>query len=391
MITPPSFALALSTFAAALALGCGSSGEGEGGEGGSAGSAGSGGQGAASGSGGTAAGSSGGSGGSGTVVPIEGPNDAWAWVAFPGSQCAKGTPTGIGVNLTDRSDKVAIHFMGGGACWDELTCTIPTAVFLEGFPKEAFEAQSSLGDGMFSRDASNPFADHNLIFVPYCTGDVHAGSNPAGPGDNAFVGYDNFGMYLQSIVAKFPKASQVVVTGSSAGGFGTLVNFARIADAFPEADVVLLDDSGPAMAPEYLTPAFQKMTMQDAWSMDENLPAACPEVTVGTVHEIYGCLSKQYPGSRMGLVATLRDNVILSFYKMGNAGLDSAGLEEGTNHIADTLMTGLPNWRVFFLSGSGHTVLMNDLTTPVISGVVLADWIRALLENESSWANVRPN
>lgn len=325
-------------------------------------------------------------------MPIEGPNETWTWVDFPESKCANGSPTGIGVNLTDRSDKVAIHLMGGGACWDQLTCDVAmTAVFLNGFPKEALAAQSSLGDGMFTRDASkNPFADYNLVFVPYCTGDVHAGSNPSGPTGKAFVGYDNFGHYLRSLVAKFPSASQVVVTGSSAGGFGTLVNFARVADAFPESEVLLLDDSGPAMAPKYLTPEFQKTTMQDAWAMDRNLPEACPDVAVGSVHEIYACLSRQYPSSRMGLVATLRDNVILTFFKLGNPALDAAGLEEGTNDIADSLLTDLPNWRVFFLPGSGHTVLMDDLTKPVVSGVVLADWTRALLEDDASWANVRP-
>ena len=49
-------------------------------------------------------------------------------------------------------------------------------------------------------------AGWNLFFVPYCTGDLHAGNNPrAGggngvPADQSFVGYANMAHYLKRIV-----------------------------------------------------------------------------------------------------------------------------------------------------------------------------------------------
>ena len=377
----------LATLALLGATACGSSSDddnsGGGGEGGAAGSGG------AAGGGGSAGAAGGG------VEPIEGPNEQWAWIDFPDSKCANGSPTGIGVNFTDRTDKVALHFMGGGACWDSLTCdTLTTAVFLDGFPGAAFEQQSGgLSAGMFDRDSTtNPFADYSYVFIPYCTGDVHSGSNPMGPTGKSFVGFDNFGLYLERLKATFPDASQIVVTGSSAGGFGTLTNFKRIADAFPKSEVLLLDDSGPAMAPEYLSPALQQLTMGDAWSMEKNLPPECPDVGIGTVHNIHKCLSEQYPNSRMAVVATLRDSTILSFFTFGNTGLTGEKFEEGNYDLADSVLKDLPNWHIYLFPGSAHTVLLTgDINRDPVDGVLLTDWIDAFLAGDSSWEDVRPD
>src|SRR5204863_337471 len=81
--------------------------------------------------------------------------------------------------------------------------------------------------GIFdSARAENPFRDWNVIYVPYCTGDVHAGAAehvdvPGGPTDQMFVGYRNIGAYLQRLVPTFSHADQVVLSGASAGMSGS--------------------------------------------------------------------------------------------------------------------------------------------------------------------------
>src|SRR5450432_912441 len=65
--------------------------------------------------------------------PITAPSETWTWVPLAGMTCADGSPTGVGVNLTDRSDRVMIYFQGGGACGDATTCFVTkTAVHIEG-------------------------------------------------------------------------------------------------------------------------------------------------------------------------------------------------------------------------------------------------------------------
>lgn len=47
--------------------------------------------------------------------PIVAPAERWTWVDFPETFCGDGSPTGLGVNLTGRSDDVVVYFQGGGA------------------------------------------------------------------------------------------------------------------------------------------------------------------------------------------------------------------------------------------------------------------------------------
>src|SRR5262245_15092963 len=111
-----------------IALGVGLVLPGCGGNGGSAGtesaaSSGSGGAGGAA-SSGASAGSGSGAGGGGLCQgnPITAPQEQWSWVPFPNSQCANGTPAGIGINPTSKSDKLLIYLMGGGACFTGAEC-----------------------------------------------------------------------------------------------------------------------------------------------------------------------------------------------------------------------------------------------------------------------------
>src|SRR5580692_11460909 len=163
--------------------------------------------------------------------PITATANTWTWVPFPDSACANGTATGIGVNLTGTpSSRVLIYLEGGGACWDDLTCyTLMTATnFTTGYGETNFTADSlselAVPGGFFDRTASaNPFQDYSYVYVPYCTGDQHMGDAPAvayGSNTAKQVGFANMTAFLNRIVPTFPHATEVVISGSSEGGFG---------------------------------------------------------------------------------------------------------------------------------------------------------------------------
>jgi hypothetical protein len=77
-------------------------------------------------------------------------------------------------------DKLAIAFDGGGACWDTNTC-IGSA--LSGDPIydlviDESAAMLNVPGGIGDRNnPENPLRNHTLVFIPYCTGDLHAGSS----------------------------------------------------------------------------------------------------------------------------------------------------------------------------------------------------------------------
>src|SRR5206468_3191319 len=86
------------------------------------------------------------------------------------------------------------------------------------------DAATLLTSSFFDRhDDTNPFRNDSFTFVPYCTGDVHAGSKPDanyGGRITHHVGYQNMTAYLTRLVPTFSSASRVILSGSSAGGFG---------------------------------------------------------------------------------------------------------------------------------------------------------------------------
>src|SRR5688572_19641169 len=124
--------------------------------------------------------------------PIEASALEWTFVPVGGATCRDGTPTGIGVSLNPASTKVAIYLEGGGACFNEDTCNENPSHF-----DASNFANLTAGGGIDDRgEDENPIRDWNMFFIPYCTGDVHAGDNPDGGGANGvpsnqrFVGYE---------------------------------------------------------------------------------------------------------------------------------------------------------------------------------------------------------
>ena len=78
-----------------------------------------------------------------------------------------------------KSDNLMVYFEGGGACWDNYTCTFPLGGAGPGFFVPAIHplTDPNAFDGVFkSSNAKNPVKDWSVVYIPYCTGDLHAGS-----------------------------------------------------------------------------------------------------------------------------------------------------------------------------------------------------------------------
>ena len=337
--------------------------------------------------------------------PISAPAKTWTWVPFPGSRCLNGGASGIGVSLNPASDRVAIYLEGGGACFDALTCAVVGN--RTGYKEAEFDAdvQSGLLDsGAFNRDdPDNPFKDFNLVWVPYCSGDVFAGDNPAasvGGGSYQFLGYENVGLFLQRLVPTFPSASLVVLAGSSAGGVGAAYNYDRVAQAFGSVPVLLLDDSGIVLSDTYMKPCEQAIWRSD-WNMAATLPSDCPECTGpdgGGLVNLALHLAAKYPERRMGMIVSEQDAVFRQFFSYGySAGCDQLGdvpadvFQAGVDELRDTLLAPYPNFAMYSVASTKHVYLGDDPVGDTSSGgVKLTDWLRALLDGGPGFVTVRP-
>ncbi len=323
-------------------------------------------------------------------MPITAPNEQWTWVPFTDARCGNGQPTGIGVNLTNRSRRVVFFFNGGGACWDALTCyVLNTAVNVSaGYTEASFRSESANLNGFFLFDrnnTNNPWRDASFVFVPYCTGDIHGGDRVVTyelggqRRETSHVGYRNVSAYLRRLVPTFPMADRVLVTGASAGGYGASINWEHIADAFPRARVDMIDDSGPPIQPS----ASQWNSWRTSWNLQ--LPPGCTSCAtdLGSIIPYYA--RRFPPPARFALLSYTQDSTISGYYL-----ISGAQFEMQLNALATTRFDPTSNGRYFFVTGNRHVLWTNVTSIQASNGTRLATWLQQFDRGDPMWRSVRP-
>jgi hypothetical protein len=299
------------------------------------------------------------------------------------------------------SSKLMIYLEGGGACFNSFTCSGVahqngyTETDLNAFVRDAGDA------GIFNReDSDNPLRDYSFVFIPYCSGDIFAGDNENGFGGRTQVGYRNMGLYTDELAAKFEGVTQVVLAGSSAGGFGAAYNFDRVQKTFGEVPVALLDDSGPPLSDTYLTPCLQEQ-IREHWNLDATLPSDCTNCSNPDGGGIIGFttfLAAKYPNRRLGIISSTRDGVIRLFYGWGYPDcvnpvvpMAEATYTAGITELRDEILAPYDNMSIFTIDSGLHVWLLeNPVGSTRSGGVTLTDWIRDLVEGDGAFEHVIP-
>jgi hypothetical protein len=196
------------------------------------------------------------------------------------------------------------------------------------------EAQDPTGErwqsGIFKDDPMNPVKDWNMVFIPYVTGDVYFGSKPNGTvpnvdGMHQFVGKSNMIKFISRIVPTFADAETVIISGSSAGGIGALLNYTYFADAYIDqgkgARVLMVDDAGPFFDDKYLEVCIQKR-YRDLYALNDSFPADCPgcvDPSGGKLASgVLNYLAEKYPDGLLGaLIDSDQDEIMKFFFSEG--------------------------------------------------------------------------
>jgi hypothetical protein len=257
--------------------------------------------------------------------------------------------------MNSNRDRLLIEIMGGGACWDSNTCEMQADMLYVnenldnvlgrscqevqyGFEMDGSQVNmlcsSKLGSSGGGGDGSNSvdFTKYNSITIPYCTQDVHLGSNTMvysenddDDGGNSRVVYhmgaNNIRSVLKWVYRNFPKLRHAAVTGCSAGGTAVPVVQQMIQKHYNHFGNRATQVASIADSPVYLTPRYFLANALDNWDPKPILSS------IGIPYDKYRS-SEDYPtmmwdyilrkGSnknRWGFVSHTDDPVSLTYYE----------------------------------------------------------------------------
>ncbi|HSN26373.1 MAG TPA: pectin acetylesterase-family hydrolase [Kofleriaceae bacterium] len=242
----------------------------------------------------------------------------WEKVEFPGTVCGNNTPFKMFVNYSKDSDNLAVVFEPGGACWDYDSCTgkngIRGAANVNGIPDDHWQMAPFISPFLNRDYADSPTTKWNYVYVPYCTGDVHTGNTVAtysdGSGDSIefhHEGHNDTEAVVQWIDQSFTHVPKMLVTGCSAGGVGSLVNYHFLRKGVHAAEkAYLLDDSGPIF-PSSGYSGMMHAKIRSAWNLDSLAGDLPPGATLDDMGTINTALADEFPHDRLATTFFQRD------------------------------------------------------------------------------------
>ena len=314
-----------------------------------------------------------------TVSPASLP---WRQVIAEDCECSDGSEYSYWVREGDP-EKVMLFFDGGGACFTAETCDpngAPT------YSVEADDDPNSADAGVFDLDnPDNPVRDWTMVFMPYCTGDVHIGTRAGVDyGDGVVInhtGYLNATKGFEEVVNNYGSAEQVLVTGSSAGGVPVPLFAGLVADAMPEADVMGLPDaSGGHPSTPFLNASIGGLWGTDgavpAWSTTEGVTAA----EFG-IPDFYRYAGNEFPQIRWARFDHAYDGVQASFSAL--AGLEDSSVKAVLDINEDLTEDAGIDLPVYVAPGTDHTIMgAGYFYDTEVEGVRFVDWLTDFIAGE---------
>jgi hypothetical protein len=303
-----------------------------------------------------------------------------------GMACADGSATGVA--LSRGSGDVLVFLSGGGACWGDGPCDPSTPRRFD--PADFDAARRFLLPGtILDRELpGNPFAGWTMVFVPYCTGDVHAGDRD-GVDHGGVVwnhrGRRNLEAALGLVATTLPTPPRAVLAGSSAGGFGALLGYDVLRGRWSAeggTTAGLLDDSGPTFVTTAI-PASYRAAWWDDWGLDATVTPRCPDCA-GDLSAIWTTLSTTYPSDRLALLSSTWDATMRGFFGQ----MTGPDYETALDDLALQL-DALPNARTFRVTGTAHPLLLRP-SAHAAGETTLLEWLSAFAAGDPGWGSAGP-
>lgn len=309
-------------------------------------------------------------------VLVDGGNSyAWREVQLPGTVCGDGSPYRF-YFYSSGSPNLLFFFEGGGACWDYDTCSgragvlgaahpngIPAGYISSFQPKYVSPIVNGADPGIPLRSRKDLVTKGwSIVYMPYCTGDVHIGNNvatyvdPSGqqpPLTWRHAGYTNTLAAIDYVKSQVPAPQKLLVSGFSAGGTATSASYYFVRRALAPQRGYLLNDSGPIYPAPNLASLSRPLhaRIRSAWGLDSvfsALPASFDRSDFGSINRM---VSVEFPGDQLAYTGYTRDYNYSRFsYESFLTPNDPGSVLSYWKSDEDALVAqlgALPNWSYF--------------------------------------------
>lgn len=261
-------------------------------------------------------------------------NDPATPLQNKGIVCREGGSAGLAVRRAPTGSKRFLIVMGGGgACYSEESCKQNP----KSFTREEFTTLRGreLNMGVFYRTPNNPFSGVHQVFIPYCSGDMHAGASDDyfNGHEQKYRGWANAEIYFDEIITQLgaelaQPGAEVMLLGQSAGGYGAMFNMPRLREKLraisPQIKLTLVDESAPLNDTSLVTSCFAD-GWRDFYGFGDTFLQECPScnATSNWLTAWHEHLLASYPDVSQALLASSLDYVITEFLRTGWAGCES--------------------------------------------------------------------
>ena len=304
------------------------------------------------------------------------------WTAIDAPEdcmCADGAPYNFFERPADPA-KVVFFLEGGGACFTPESCAFtdePTTLYDWNIGADDDPATMS---GIFDlANEENPFADYSMVFVPYCTGDVHLGNSSHPYSADLTVehrGWANGNAAVSYLAEHYADAEQIVVVGESAGSIAAAPYAATIGDTLPDAQItVFADGSGGYPDNGTLSVGMEALWgfVRPDWAGDVaieewTVPGMVEEAVTHNPDIVLSRFDYAYDGVQSYFLTLLDiDEPLLPVVDANEAMIEAAGVNQFS----------------FTAPGTEHTLVRTPVFYEMeLNGVRLVDWVTSIVNGD---------
>jgi hypothetical protein len=287
-----------------------------------------------------------------------------------GPECLRGTPFSMATRNSGSED-LMIYLQGGGSCTNALCRATETAGTM--IPTYGV---------LNAADAANPVAGWSVVYSPHCDGSLHFGDSDIPDMNRAHHGLRNVSASLDVALSKFPNPRRILLTGASAGGYGTIWITALVRIVYPNAKLFVFNDAGIAISNPANPDGFRSVLGE--WGATGFIPRTCDACMTSPHLTPWMSWNLQHdPRMKLAMFSAYEDSVISGTFLMLDPAVFKQALLEQTAAVVDTAPA---RAKRFLVAGTQHTV--GNIHTTAVGNLPVATWLKQMLDEDPAWDNV---